>query len=230
MGNRALLDLSGVGLSPEVIAAADEIEQRGSAVVHVAEDGRVIGLVELAERMRGDVVPTLESLTTGGTEVVILTGDTAVAGDRWSQTLGVPVVSALTPAGKTEAIAALNQPVAMVGDGINDAPSLAGAEVGISVSDAADVARSAADVVVLSDDLRAVPWLIGLSKRAMRKVRQNLTWAFTYNVIGVVLAAAGLLPPVVAAGLMVLSSVVVTTNASGLRRYPAVGDDWQAGE
>ena len=180
--------------------------------------------------MRDDVAPTLEFLAAGGTGVAILTGDTEAAGQRWAESLGVPVSAGLSPGGKTEALGILDQPVAMVGDGINDAPSLAVAEVGISVNEAADVARSAADVVVLSDDLRAIPWLIGLSRTAMKKVRQNLIWAFTYNVIGVILAAAGYLPPVVAAGLMVLSSVVVTTNASGLRRYPEVGDDWTTGE
>ena len=225
VGSLKLLRSLDVELGSTTEDAAGDMERRGSAVVAVAAAGAVAGLIELAERARDDAGPVLRTLRADEIDVAVLTGDSKAAGHRWSAALGVPVTADLTPADKTEAIARLAQPVAMVGDGINDAPSLAAASVGVSVSDAADVARSAADVVIVRDDLLAVPWVIRLSRTAMRKVRQNLAWAFGYNVVGVVLAAAGYLPPVIAAGLMVLSSVVVTTNASALRRFPDVAHE-----
>lgn len=230
VGNQALMDLIAAEADSELLARAEQMQARGSAVVYVAAAGVVAGLIELAERMRDDVTPSIGSLHDAGVEVTVLTGDTETAGERWREALGVPVAAGMTPAGKAEAIARLSGPVAMVGDGINDAPSLAAADVGISVNEAADVARSAAEVVVLRDDLRTIPWLVDLSRTAMSKVRQNLAWAFGYNVAGVVLASAGYLPPVVAAGLMVLSSVLVTANASGLRRFPDLAEDGPSGD
>lgn len=224
VGSAALMIDRGPGPGDEVVRLANEIETRGAGVVYVAVDEQVAGVIEIDERVRDEIGATFERLGDDGIEVMILTGDTEMAGRRWSDTYNVPVRAGMTPSEKSSLISASQSPVIMIGDGINDAPSLAAAAVGISVSEASDVARSAADIVVLPDDLLAVPWLVGLSRTAMRKVRQNLTWAFGYNLVGIGLAAAGLLPPVVAAGLMVLSSVVVTANASRLRRYPSLAD------
>jgi cation transport ATPase len=111
----------------------------------------------------------------------------------------------------------------MVGDGINDGPALAAA-VGLTLSNGTDVARAAADMILLRDDLRAVPWLVRLSRAAMRCVRQNLAWAFVYNLAGLALAVSGHLQPVAAAAAMILSSLLVTGNALRLRSLALAGD------
>jgi len=154
--------------------------------------------------------------------VAILTGDDENAGARWATQswvtrLGVEVHAEMRPEEKLAFLRDSSELVAMVGDGINDGPALAAAAVGIALSHGTDVAQSAADVVLVGDDLRAVPKLIEISRLAMRKVRQNLAWAFFYNLIGVGLAVSGLLQPVWAALAMVVSSVVVTGNAMGVR-------------
>ncbi len=222
VGNETLMRDESIVISGHLLEVASEWRRQGDLPVFVARDGTALGLIGLGENVRLDIAETFTRLVDQGVEVSILTGDSVEAGDRWREALGVAVTADLAPAEKSESVNRSGPSVAMVGDGINDAPSMASALVGISVSDASDVARSAADVVIVSDSLESVPWFLGLSRATMRKVRQNLTWAFGYNIVGMALAALGYLPPVVAAALMVTSSVVVTANSSRLRKYPPV--------
>ncbi|MBM4460874.1 MAG: cation-translocating P-type ATPase [Chloroflexi bacterium] len=144
------------------------------------------------------------------------------AGRRWQARLGVLVLAEQRPEDKLARLQAAGDGVLMVGDGINDGPALAAATVGVGMVAGADVAQSASEVILLNDDLRAIPWLIGLARQALGKVRQNLIWAFIYNLIGLALAVTGHLQPSIAALLMVANSALVTWN--GLRLRKAIGD------
>jgi len=132
------------------------------------------------------------------------------------------VRAALTPDDK---MSHLVENTAMIGDGINDGPALAASTVGLAMNHGTDVARTAADIVLMRDDLRVVPWLFDLSKTTMRIVKENLGWAFIYNIIGVGLAMAGLMKPVWAALAMVMSSIFVTANAMRINKYPLLDEE-----
>jgi P-type E1-E2 ATPase len=150
-----------------------------------------------------------------------LTGDQPASAGRWQRELGVPVQAGLLPEQKLDALHALRQAgtrVAMVGDGINDGPALAASDVGIALGCGADIARDNADVCLLDDDLGKLPWALRLSRATVRIVRQNLFWAFLYNTVGIALACAGVLNPVIAALAMVASSLCVVVNSLRLQR------------
>ena len=151
-----------------------------------------------------------------------MSGDNAGAAAAVAAAIGIDDVRAgVLPAGKVEAVRAFaaQAPVAMVGDGINDAPALAAADVGIAMGGGTDVALQAAGIALLRPDLRLVEAALDISARTVRKIRQNLFWAFAYNVVGIPLAAAGLLDPVFAGAAMAFSSVSVMANALLLRRW-----------
>jgi len=156
-----------------------------------------------------------------GLRVLLLSGDREEAARRVAGEVGIEeVIAGVLPAGKAEVVGRLRQEgckVAMVGDGFNDAPALEKADVGIAMATGADLAIEAGDVALLRGDLRGVVEAVELSRKTMRVMRQNLGWAFLYNVIGIPVAAMGLLNPVVAAGAMALSSVSVVTNSLRLR-------------
>lgn len=220
IGSERLMAEQKLHLPKSLQQQAHEFRAAGMLVVFAGWERQVRGLLALGETARAEASEALRRLRESGLEAAILTGDEAHAGHRWREALGIPVYTRLTPEEKMSRLQEVSAEVAMVGDGINDGPALAAASVGLAMNHGTDVARTAADVVLMREDLRLIPWLIELSRAAMRRVRENLGWAFIYNLIGVGLAMAGLLQPVLAALAMVISSLLVTANAMRLRRFP----------
>lgn len=216
LGSRALFARRGVPCDDR---SWDDSEW---STVGVAVDGRLVADIALEDPVRPEAREAVEALRQLRAAPVLLSGDRAAAVVRVANEVGVDEARGdLSPEDK---IAALRQQrrgrsgVAMVGDGLNDAPALAAATVGIAFGAASGLARQTADVVILREDLREVPRLLALGRRTMRVVRQNLIWAFGYNTIGIALAALGLLRPVFAAAAMVLSSLFVVGNSLRLQR------------
>jgi len=225
LGNGRLMQESGVDTSP-LAARAAELQAQGRTVSWVGSAGgqpALIGLLAFGDTLKAGALQAVRSLHAQGIRSVILTGDNAGAAHAIAQALGVDDVRAeVLPEHKAEAITELKRGgavVAMVGDGINDAPSLAAADVGIAMSTGTDVAMHAAGITLMRPDPALVGDAIDISRRTYAKIRQNLFWAFVYNVVGVPLAALGLLSPVIAGAAMALSSVSVVSNALLLRRW-----------
>ena len=189
----------------------------------LGQAAEVLGLLAVADTVRPEARRTVELLQQRGIAVVMLSGDNRTTAQAIAAQLGIgEVIAEVRPADKAETIQALQragQVVAMVGDGVNDAPALATADIGIAIGSGSDVAKEAGDLLLLGNDLRDVVTAIGLSRATMRKIRQNLFWAFIYNGLGVPIAALGLLNPMLAGAAMALSSLSVIINSSLLRRY-----------
>ncbi|GJQ36373.1 MAG: copper-exporting P-type ATPase A [Anaerolineaceae bacterium] len=223
IGSARLMSAEGLTMPEELSKQAEAWREAGLVIVYAGWDGQVVGVVGLGETIRAEAKEVMTQLQSRGLELGVLTGDESSAGERWQRTLGVPVQAALMP---DEKMRRLSQNAAMVGDGINDGPALAAATVGLAMNHGTDVARTAADIVLMRDDLKMVPWLIDLSRESMKRVRQNLGWAVVYNLVGVALAMAGLLQPVFSAFAMVASSIFVTSNAMKMNNYPLLdGND-----
>ncbi len=197
----------------------------GLTVVHVAIDGELVGRLGIGDRLRSEAAAAVEALTKRGIETVLLTGDNATAADFAAKQAGIERVFAeVLPAEKAAVIEALRSEgkvVAMVGDGVNDAPALAVADVGIAMAGGTDVARYTADLTLVRENLILIPAALDIAAATRRTIRQNLFWAFIYNTVGIPLAIAGLLSPVVAGAAMALSSLSVVTNALRLKRWQA---------
>ena len=218
LGNAKFILEPSISVPPNIQTALKQNEQQ-SAVVLIAWDRRVRGLFLVGEELRAESHATVAECKSLGTHVAILTGDHIERAAKWRDELNVSVSAGMTPEDKLSQINATRREhgfVAMVGDGINDAPALAAADVGISLGCGADVTRDSADICVMSNDLSRIPWAIGLAQRTRRIVRQNLAWAFGYNSVGIMLAATGSLNPAIAAGLMLGSSLFVIVNSMRL--------------
>jgi len=220
LGSPAFLAERGAAFDAATLA---QLQSGGATIVGLAENDAVIGWIALADTLRTDAAGAVEALRAQGIRVVMLTGDHAATAERVATAVGVDDWQAgMTPRGKRERVAEwqrAGQAVGMVGDGVNDAPALAQADVSFAMGAGSGSALSAADITILRDDLRAVPAAISLSRATIAKIRQNLFFAFVYNVLGIPLAAAGLLSPVVAGAAMALSSVSVVGNALLLKRW-----------
>jgi len=213
-------------------AAATRLGHEGKTPLYVAIDGQLAAILAVADPLKADTASAIAALHALGLKVVMITGDNTHTAQAIARQLHIDeVVAEVLPEGKVQAITALQNRygcVAFVGDGINDAPALAQADVGLSIGTGTDVAIEAANVVLMSGSLHGVPTAIALSKVTLRNIRQNLFWAFAYNIALIPLAAGVLYPawgvllsPVFAAGAMALSSVFVLVNALRLRRFQA---------
>ncbi|KUH65001.1 ATPase [Mycolicibacterium novocastrense] len=228
VGGPAMLADLGLPVPDDVSAVTDEWVQRGASVLHIARDGQVLGAVALEDAVREESRQAIDALHARDIKVALITGDARQVADAVATDLGIDEVFAeVLPEHKDAKVAELQsrgQRVAMVGDGVNDAPALARAEVGVAIGAGTDVAIESAGVVLATNDPRAVLSIIELSHASYRKMWQNLVWATGYNIIAVPLAAgvlafAGvLMPPAAAAVLMSISTIVVALNAQLLRR------------
>ncbi len=221
VGSRRLMGDDGVDLAEHDSAAA-MLEGRGATVMWVAREGELAGYIAVSDPIRATSAAAVRRLRGVGIDVVLLTGDNAATAEHVAEELGISrVVAEVLPADKAREIESLrgDRVVAMVGDGINDAPALAAADVGFAMSSGTDVAMHTAGVTLMRSEPTLVADAIDVSRATTRKIRQNLFWAFIYNVIGIPLAAAGFLTPMFAGAAMAMSSVSVVSNALLLRSW-----------
>ena len=215
VGNRRLAESETFSFNEP--AAVPDWQRDGHTIAYFGWDGAVRGALAFGDRLKADAAATVQALRQRGIRVLLVSGDARAATERVAHAIGVDdFVAAALPADKIAVIERLQQDgqvVAMVGDGVNDAPALAQADLGIAISSGADIAMHSAAVVLLSRALSRVPAVFDLANRTWRVVRQNLFWAFLYNTLGISLAVANVLNPLLAATAMLLSSLSVIGNS-----------------
>ncbi|MDT8902081.1 heavy metal translocating P-type ATPase [Selenomonadales bacterium 4137-cl] len=221
VGTRRLMDEKGVAIATS-LDKVEQLESEGKTVMFAAVDDRLAALVAVADTVKESSREAIADLTAMGLEVWMITGDNRRTAEAIARQVGIEhIMAEVLPANKAEQVERLRSQgkiVAMVGDGINDAPALAAADVGIAMGTGADVAIEAGDVTLMRGDLRGIAAAIRLSRATMTNIKQNLFWALAYNIVGIPIAAAGFLSPVLAGAAMAFSSVSVVTNALRLRR------------
>jgi len=221
LGNRRLFQSEGAALD----AAEQEmarLEAAGKTAMLVGVDGALLGIIAVADTLKPEAREAVVALQGEGVAVIMLTGDNRRTAQAIAGELGITeVIAEVLPESKAQVIRDLQQQgrvVAMVGDGVNDAPALATADIGIAIGSGSDVAKETGGIILIRDDVRDVVAAIRLSRATMRKIRQNLFWAFAYNTVGIPVAALGLLNPIIAAAAMALSSLSVIVNSALLKR------------
>ncbi len=223
VGHERLLRELGMAIPPRLASQWAQWEQAGQTAVLVGWDGRLRGALAVGDAVRPSAAAAVAGLRRLGLRPVLLTGDNEATARTVAAAVGIEeVIAGILPAAKAAAVRDLQargHRVAMVGDGVNDAPALAAADLGMAVVSGTDVAISAADLILLREDLQVVPDAIRLARAARATIRRNLAWAFGYNVAAVPLAALGFLSPVIAAAAMTLSSVLVVASSLRLRRF-----------
>ena len=234
-GNRQLMEERVISLAG-LEEASDRLAEEGKTPMYVALDGKLAGIIAVADVVKQSSKGAIESLHKMGIQVAMITGDNKKTAAAIAKQVGIDrVLAEVLPQDKSNEVRKLQEEgrkVAMVGDGINDAPALVQADIGIAIGSGTDVAMESADIVLMRSDLMDVPTAINLSKKTIRNIKQNLFWAFGYNVIGIPIAAGllyifggPLLNPMFAAAAMSLSSVSVVTNALRLKRFRATGQE-----
>ena len=235
VGSRSFMEMEGVDLEP-LLPVLRDLEEEGKTVVAVARSGEPLGVLAVADPVKPDSARAIAELKRMGMEPVMLTGDNESTARAIGRQVGIErVVAGVMPDRKSEEVARLQREgyvVAMVGDGINDAPALAQADVGIAIGTGTDIAIESADITLVQGDLTAVIKAVKLSRATFRKIRQNLFWAYFYNAVAIPVAILGMLHPLIAEGAMAFSSVNVVTNSARLRRVDirATGLDTGIGE
>ena len=228
-GKLSWLIKSGIQLPSSQTDILEKWEKKGYTIIHIAADGEWIGMAAISDTLRKDAKLIIQHLKQNGLKVHLLTGDRKASGEYIANELGIDNIhSELLPQDKAEKILEVQvsgYKVAMVGDGINDAPALAAADIGISIGSGTDVALETSDVVLMRDDLRSVINAWQLSIQVVNKIKQNLFWAFAYNVVGIPVAMGLLYPfsgyllnPMLAGAAMAFSSVSVVGNTLLLRK------------
>jgi Cu+-exporting ATPase len=221
-GNEQFMRDNSIATDTESAMAA-AWESEGKTVIWIARDSILLGIMAIADPLRPESVPAVAELKRMGIRTLLLSGDAVLAVEEIGRQVGIDTArGAVKPADKSNTVEQLRADgfrVGMIGDGINDAPALAAADVGIAMGSGTDVAMETAGVTLMRSNPGLVPGAISISRATWRKIKQNLFWAFAYNVIGIPFAVAGYLSPTIAGAAMAFSSVSVVSNSLLLRRW-----------
>jgi len=221
-GNRKMMAKYGISLE-DIEQKMSELESQGKTAIIVAIDKKIEGIIAVADSLKESSPMAIAALKELGIECIMITGDNEKTANAIAKEVGISkVIANVLPSDKAEEIKKLQSHgkiVSMVGDGINDAPALAQADIGIAIGSGSDIAKETGGIVLIKDDIMDVSRAIRLSQATMKKIKQNLFWAFAYNSGAIPLAAAGLLSPIIAAAAMALSSISVIANSAMLKRY-----------
>lgn len=222
VGNRRLMKANSIDMAG-IESTLEALEAQGKTAMIISADNKALGVIAVADTLKEHAAEAISELKRLGVETIMLTGDNERTAHAIAKQVGIDrVIANVLPGEKEDVIKKLQAEgkiVAMVGDGINDAPALAQSNIGIAVGSGSDVAKETGGIILIKDDLRDVVSGIRLSKATMRKIKQNMFWALIYNVLAIPIAAIGLLSPIIAAAAMALSSLTVVSNSALLRRF-----------
>lgn len=229
LGNRRLFREQGYTINSAVENLLAQLETEGKTAMLVGCNGLLVGVIAVADTLKPEAIEAVAGLKRERVKVVMLTGDNQRTADAIARQLGIDrVIAEVLPGDKAQVVKEMQkrgEVVAMVGDGVNDAPALATADIGIAIGSGADVAKETGGIILVKNDVRDVVASIRLSRATLRKIKQNLFWAFIYNTIGLPIAAFGFLSPIIAAAAMALSSLSVIVNSSLLKGFKVKPDE-----